>query len=903
MPLGWYNRNYTINDTDTYGCFIVSGASDGYCFAEETGEDLKDSVTITSNVNVAQILSGDNGSSALAFLELGTVSDIEEATGGATSTKKIDSMTLDVDWSKIPTLEEGQTAKSAESDLDCQEEPPVTKTGNGVDYFTCGWAVKASQSHVDLGYIFQGAYDVSKTNDYWVDLHEYTRKNTYTINATDTYAFVIELVASDGYYFADDNGVDLSKIVKGNNVEVIHTHSTFGGSAAVAILKLGTVSEIATKTEGAKPTEHTITATAGENGSISPNGAVKVKAGENQTFTITPNEGYEIDTLTVDGEAVTASTSYTFSKVNDDHTIDVTFKEVHTHTIITDAAVAPTCTEAGKTEGKHCSVCGEIITAQTTVAALGHDWSNDWVVTKPATTITEGKKECTCKRAGCNQKKYEVIPVIGTPVDPNEGKLDKDAEVAPNAPIEEATIDNTKTELLNAPSIFTEAERQAIESGADARVWMEVSRTDESSIPSADKTKISDAATSIMGENPSITYFDADLFKQVGDGAATQLHEPGIEVEVTIKVPETLLNGDNNFEREYKIIRLHTDVATGASLVDILSGTFDKITGEFTFKTDKFSTYAIAYTDKKLVTGVTLTPATATLTQAGKAVQLTATVAPADATDKSVTWSSSNTNVATVDANGKVTAVANGTAVITVTTTDGSKTAQSTITVAIATTQAPSDSTTPSSSASTKKAVSNRIRLNGGMKFSQTGKQLNLAWGKVSGADGYDVYVQYCGKLFNAKSVTTIKNAKTNKLVIKKINGKSIDPKKVYKAYVVAYKMSNGKKVTLAKSITVHVVGSKHATETNVKSIKLSKDSYTLKKGKTVRIKAKSVLVDSKKKRISDNHGKEFRYTTSNVKVATVTKDGKIKAVGTGTCTIYVYAVNGYAKKITVTVK
>ena len=468
-----------------------------------------------------------------------------------------------------------------------------------MDYFTCGWAVKASQSHVDLGYIFQGAYDVSKTNDYWVDLHEYTRKNTYTINATDTYAFVIELVASDGYYFADDNGVDLSKIVKGNNVEVIHTHSTFGGSAAVAILKLGTVSEIATKTEGAKPTEHTITATAGENGSISPNGAVKVKAGENQTFTITPNEGYEIDTLTVDGEAVTASTSYTFSKVNDDHTIDVTFKEVHTHTIITDAAVAPTCTEAGKTEGKHCSVCGEIITAQTTVAALGHDWSNDWVVTKPATATTEGKKECKCKREGCNQKKYEVIPVIGTTADPYEGKLDKDAEVAPEAPIKVATLDNTKTELLSAPAIFTAEEKQAIDNGAGARVWMEVSKTNESNIQTADMKKISDAATSIMGDNPSITYFDADLFKQVGNGPATQLNEPGIDIEVTIKVPENLINADSSFEREYKIIRLHKE-ATGASLVDILSGTFDKITGEFTFKTDKFSTYAIAYTDKKV---------------------------------------------------------------------------------------------------------------------------------------------------------------------------------------------------------------------------------------------------------------------------------------------------------------
>ena len=102
------------------------------------------------------------------------------------------------------------------------------------------------------------------------------------------------------------------------------------------------------------------------------------------------------------------------------------------HTVVTDTAVLPTCTTTGLTAGSHCSVCGEIITAQTTVAALGHDWSNDWVVTKPATTITEGKKECTCKRAGCNQKKYEVIPVIGTPVDPNEGKLDKAAEVTPD---------------------------------------------------------------------------------------------------------------------------------------------------------------------------------------------------------------------------------------------------------------------------------------------------------------------------------------------------------------------------------------------------------------------------------------------------------------------------------------
>ena len=80
------------------------------------------------------------------------------------------------------------------------------------------------------------------------------------------------------------------------------------------------------------------------------------------------------------------------------------------------------------------------------------------------------------------------------------------------------------------------------------------------------------------------------------------------------------------------------------------------------------------------VTGVTLNPTSTSLTVGGTET-LTATVAPDDATDKSVTWSSDNENVATVDANGLVTAVAPGTANITVTTTDGSKTATCAVTV------------------------------------------------------------------------------------------------------------------------------------------------------------------------------------------------------------------------------
>jgi uncharacterized protein YjdB len=84
------------------------------------------------------------------------------------------------------------------------------------------------------------------------------------------------------------------------------------------------------------------------------------------------------------------------------------------------------------------------------------------------------------------------------------------------------------------------------------------------------------------------------------------------------------------------------------------------------------------------VTGVTLNKTTLALT-AGGSETLTATLAPANPTDPSVSWASDNSAVATVDANGNVTAVAAGTATITVTTTDGSKTATCAVTVTAAT--------------------------------------------------------------------------------------------------------------------------------------------------------------------------------------------------------------------------
>ena len=80
------------------------------------------------------------------------------------------------------------------------------------------------------------------------------------------------------------------------------------------------------------------------------------------------------------------------------------------------------------------------------------------------------------------------------------------------------------------------------------------------------------------------------------------------------------------------------------------------------------------------VTRVDMSPSSATM-KVGETLTLTATVTPDDATDKSVTWSSSDDKIATVDEDGTVTAVAEGEAVITVKTTDGGYTAECKVTV------------------------------------------------------------------------------------------------------------------------------------------------------------------------------------------------------------------------------
>ena len=70
---------------------------------------------------------------------------------------------------------------------------------------------------------------------------------------------------------------------------------------------------------------------------------------------------------------------------------------------MTDAAVAATCTKDGLTAGSHCSVCNEVIKAQQTVKASGHQWDGGTVTKKPI-CVSTGEKIYKCKKCGTTRK-------------------------------------------------------------------------------------------------------------------------------------------------------------------------------------------------------------------------------------------------------------------------------------------------------------------------------------------------------------------------------------------------------------------------------------------------------------------------------------------------------------------
>ena len=141
----------------------------------------------------------------------------------------------------------------------------------------------------------------------------------------------------------------------------------------------------------------------------------------------------------------------------------------------------------------------------------------------------------------------------------------------------------------------------------------------------------------------------------------------------------------------------------------------------------------------------------------------------------------------------------------------------------------------------------------------QKNNKVQVSWTKVNEADGYDVYINYCGSNAKKAAKTITENSTTSASFIE-IDGKEINQKKSFRVRVYAYKMVNGKKIIIAKTITAHLAGTKSVKYTNPKALKLTKSAYQIKVKETAQIEAKVTLENSSKMLLPESHAAKFRY-------------------------------------------
>lgn len=172
-------------------------------------------------------------------------------------------------------------------------------------------------------------------------------------------------------------------------------------------------------------------------------------------------------------------------------------------------------------------------------------------------------------------------------------------------------------------------------------------------------------------------------------------------------------------------------------------------------------------------------------------------------------------------------------------------------------------------------------------------RKITISWRSYEDADGYDCYWSYCDGKRSYKKLSTVKAAKD------RVTSRRLDNNRRYKYFVAAYKLIDGKKVYIAKSNPLHVA-LKDAKATNAKKVTVNQTNVRLKAGDTFVVRSRTRLENTNKKELL--HVAAYRYYTSDQSVASVSKTGKIKALKSGTCVIYVVANNGVYGTIKVTV-
>ena len=267
------------------------------------------------------------------------------------------------------------------------------------------------------------------------------------------------------------------------------------------------------------------------------------------------------------------------------------------------------------------------------------------------------------------------------------------------------------------------------------------------------------------------------------------------------------------------------------------------------------------------VTGVSVTDKEISLEE-GKEQTLTATVSPSNATNKAVTWGTLDPSIATVDQNGKVTAVAEGSTVITVTTADGAYNTY----VLVKVTAKPSTI----------------VEVEG---VTLDAKTLNLTEGENKTLTATVLPANATNKKVTWESIDT-------SVATVDQNGK-VTGVKAGSTTVVVYTEDGNQQAYC----TVTVVAKQTTEQTTQEPVTI--DATGLK----LNVSSEMTLALKKTKNITatvlpaNATNKSVTFTSSNKSVATVTSSGKVKAVAPGIAVITVKTANNISKKITIKVK
>ena len=236
---------------------------------------------------------------------------------------------------------------------------------------------------------------------------------------------------------------------------------------------------------------------------------------------------------------------------------------------------APTCTETGE-KTYTCTRCN--VTKTEAVEALGHHYSVEWTIDKEATTTETGSKSHHCTVCG-DRADITIIPMIK-----EEVKVDIKVEVVKKEDTPDTSIEGSKDEVIN--SVLTEDEIKAVNDGAKVEVSFDISNI-EKTVTDSDKRLIDDKLKA--GEKIG-TILDIALNKTV-DGNTNSVHELNSAITLKVAVPDSIVNKDAAIQREYGVIRIHNGVSEN------IDATYNAEDNTITFATDRFSTYAIVYSD------------------------------------------------------------------------------------------------------------------------------------------------------------------------------------------------------------------------------------------------------------------------------------------------------------------